>query len=679
MRKLLSIALMVLFLTAAAAEGTPFNLEAPGETIYPGKAALLTFTLPEEARVSIELRSVEGTLLSMVGEEIEGKPGVNYAWWNGTWNGVPAPAGEAMLWLTMDETAVSAPVTIGEAAPFITSVTVDNTLLMPDHPRMTVRYAVSGNLELALSLSRSADGPELPMLEWSDVPDEVEDEQEEKAWTPARVSTLTAAQEGLYWGETPLTGEIEDGTYVLTMTLLGDEVDSDPVRINFTVADFGMMPPEAFGELLNEETLMDDTEFPAEDMTEVTTENAAEDPAETEPDETPETDTAGPAIQEEVSLDDERTALHAIAWLDDNDQKQYTPSYGSPYEGQDVSLNYWTTPMDITDEETVWQMLMAPMTVLDTGKKNAQRTQITIRKEPDSNADGVGVVTCVSQGVHVLESRDDWTLIECYSSSFHDSKVKAWNKLVQGWVPTKYIRTKQPDAEMGIVVDKLTQRLYLFIDGHLYATLLVSTGLPNAKQPYNETRSGEFLICSAVGEFRSDNLYCSLALRYNSGDLLHEVPHTKNRDGTNNYTSAEAKLGSRASHGCIRTQRRTYPNGVNMLWLWNHRRMNTKIVIWEDWQGRQILPPAKETVLYYNPGEGKSYHTHETCYSAKGVTFQPFTYGELEDEEFRGLSRCLFCTPPLRLREIAEINDVYAPGGDHSPVMTEALSKLGLE
>jgi len=45
----------------------------------------------------------------------------------------------------------------------------------------------------------------------------------------------------------------------------------------------------------------------------------------------------------------------------------------------------------------------------------------------------------------------------------------------------------------------------------------------------------------------------------------------------------------------------------------------------------------------------------------------------LEEEEYAGLRRCEYCAPPLRQAEIEEINAVYALGGDHNPVLTEAL------
>ncbi|MBQ8161295.1 MAG: L,D-transpeptidase [Clostridia bacterium] len=357
----------------------------------------------------------------------------------------------------------------------------------------------------------------------------------------------------------------------------------------------------------------------------------------------------------------------------------FTPAHTSPYEGLDTTFNYWTMPMDITDEEAVWEMLMQPMTVLDNGKKNAQKAQVTLHAQPSLDSAGVGVVTMVSQGVHVLETLDNgWSLIECYSSSFHDSDVKAWNMLVQGYVETKYLKTVSPDTSMGIVIDKLTQRLYIFREGHLFSTLLVSTGLTNAKQPYNETRSGEFfMLLPAVGGFADGKMVCSMAIRFNSGDLLHEVPHNVNADGTNNYSTFDPKLGTRASHGCIRVQHNKTPEGANMKWIWDHRKNNVKLVIWEDWQGRQIPYPEDDTVVYYNPNKGKMYHSSEHCYSASKVTFTPFTYGELDTGEFASLTRCTYCNPPLRKSEIDAINEEHAPGGDHDPILTEARHKQG--
>lgn len=357
------------------------------------------------------------------------------------------------------------------------------------------------------------------------------------------------------------------------------------------------------------------------------------------------------------------------------EQSAFTPSFGSPYAA-DGSLSYWNLPMDITNEAAVWEVLMQPVTVLDRGSGYSEKSQVVIRSAPDANSEGVGVVTCITQGVRVLEKGETWSLIECYSSSFHDSPISNWNTLVQGYVLTKYLRQTEPSWEYGIVVDKLTQRLYLFKEGHLYTTLLVSTGLANASQPYNETRSGEFLLTSAVGTFPSDNLKCAYAIRFNDGDLLHEVPYTLMRDGkSKDYTRCEAKLGVKASHGCIRVQRKKSPEGVNMYWLWENRHKNTKLLIWEDWQGRQIPCPEDSLTLYYQENGDHCYHASDRCAALADTDRKPvtaFTWGELETEPYAELERCNWCAPVLRRGEIDAVNEVYAWGGDHDPVLTKA-------
>ena len=334
------------------------------------------------------------------------------------------------------------------------------------------------------------------------------------------------------------------------------------------------------------------------------------------------------------------------------------------------SLDGWTVPMDITDEEAVWQALTAPVTVLDDGKERAQVRQTVVRKEPREDSEGIGTVTLASQGVRVLEKGEEWTRIECYSSSFHDSPILNWNVLVQGYVPTKLLKEIIPNQSLGLVVDKLTQRLYVFRDGKLFSTLLVSTGLVNGKQPYNETRSGEFLLVSRVGGFYSDNMYCPRALRFNDGDLLHEVPYIT-RNGSRIYSVTEPQLGTKASHGCVRVQRKANPEGLNQEWLFNNYKANTKILVWEDWQGRQIPIPDDDTVFWRHPTKANYYHCSDRCTMLGTRSPVEITYAELSAEDSE-LKQCPACGPVLKKNEILEINALYAEGGDHNPVLTEA-------
>ena len=364
-------------------------------------------------------------------------------------------------------------------------------------------------------------------------------------------------------------------------------------------------------------------------------------------------------------------------YLKEKSENGFTPLHLSTRQGEDETLNYWTVPMDITDEEAVWKALIAPITVVDNGKKNAEKTQVIIRSQPSEESDGIGMVTCISQGVHVLETGEEWSLIECHSSSFHDSPILNWNTFVQGYVPTAYLKTVLPNQQMGFVVDKLTQRLYVFQEGRLFSTLLISTGTANAKQPYNETRSGEFLLVSKVGEFSSDNLKCAMALRFNDGDLLHEVPYIASQGGRyRDYSINEPKLGTKASHGCIRVQRQASPEGANQKWIWNNYKKNTKIIIWEDWQGRQVPIPKADTVLYCVKKKNGNYHTTDRCTQIKGKkSVVTLTYGELDEEENRKMKPCPLCNAPAREESIRELNEMYAEGGDHDPVLTEARKK----
>ena len=321
---------------------------------------------------------------------------------------------------------------------------------------------------------------------------------------------------------------------------------------------------------------------------------------------------------------------------------------------------FWETPMDITDEARLWAMLTSPMTVV----QGNPRAQAKIYAEPDKNSAAVGEVTYETQGVHVLETLDNgWTKVECYSSSFKGSKVKAYNELVTGYLPSSLLKERSVKTEYALIVDKLTQRLYLFHNGELLDVLAVSTGLADDDAPWNETRSGEYVLSTPSGAFPSGNLICNYGIRYNDGDLIHEVPHLNTSYGSS-YKTTEPKLGSRASHGCIRVQRKRTPSGINMRWLWNELRgqMGTRLVIWEDWHGRQLTIPEDSLPLYYNPKGGESYHAAETCYGVKDayLPLTQFTYGELEDEPFAKLTMCQYCYPPLRVAEINKINEKYA-------------------
>ncbi len=326
-----------------------------------------------------------------------------------------------------------------------------------------------------------------------------------------------------------------------------------------------------------------------------------------------------------------------------------------------TGMNFWNLPMDISREEEIWEVLTQPITVLS----GNERHQYKVRREPDSACtDYTGEVTCESQGVTVLERGETWSRIAAYSSSVEGSRVRAYAKFFTGYVETALLKEKPVSQEYGIVIDKLQQRLYVFSQGHLLSTLLCSTGYARSDTPFNETPAGEFLAISHTGGFWAGSLYCDMGIRINDGILLHEVPctieETEAGEKIRHYEKCEYYLGEKASHGCIRIQRATTPEGVNMKWLWENLPRSgdrAKVIIWDD-TGRVLEPASDDYVLYYNPNNGRQYHSSAYCsmVNSRFLPLAPFTYGELESSAYKSLSRCPGCSPELRISEVETAN-----------------------
>jgi hypothetical protein len=165
---------------------------------------------------------------------------------------------------------------------------------------------------------------------------------------------------------------------------------------------------------------------------------------------------------------------------------------------------------EITETKAGWDLLMKPITVLDVDETES----VYPLKAPGGekvNEDKLGgFINGASAAVHVLGSDEDgWTLIE---------GLDYYNRIIRGYVKTKLLKTVTPNEHYGVIVDKLTQRLYVFIDGEYFSSCAVSTGLPNDEQPYNETAAGEYVAISWSGGFDSEGMYCDMAIRFNNGD-----------------------------------------------------------------------------------------------------------------------------------------------------------------
>lgn len=321
----------------------------------------------------------------------------------------------------------------------------------------------------------------------------------------------------------------------------------------------------------------------------------------------------------------------------------------------DHDVCYWKLNRGEMDVAALWQVLTQSVTVLS----GSERQQAKVYESPDASSAAIAEVTYESQAVHVLEQGAEWTKIEGYSSSVEGSSVANYAGHFVGYVPTSLLKEKEVNQHLGVVIDKLQQRLFVFQDGRLLSTLLCSTGFPSEDAPWNETPAGEFLVVSRTGGFWSGNLYCDMALRINDGILLHEVPCLINEeDQSRDYSRCERYLGEKASHGCIRIQRKLTPEGVNMQWLWDNLKVGCKVIIWDE-IGRELTFPEDAVTLYYNPDNGRQYHSSPTCLAVKSEYWPltPFTWGELEDEPYASLEPCPACAPQPRLEKIIEMNE----------------------
>ena len=347
------------------------------------------------------------------------------------------------------------------------------------------------------------------------------------------------------------------------------------------------------------------------------------------------------------------------------------PVYAGALRASADENSYWTMQLgDLHDEQAIWDIMMQPIMVLDDHKHSAKETY-KLRKTPDAStarSNIVGEVTYRSQGVHVVEQLDSgWSLVEVYNTSygdkyFKDGKRAGYGKtaeLIKGYVKTDVLAQVEPKKDYALLIDKYTQTMYIFSEGKIIGTLLVSTGKVNASQPWNETPAGEFMIVSWTGGFWAGNLYCDMGLLLNNGCLIHEVPAlVKDQEsGFKDYSTTTPYLGQKASHGCIRVQRAKNENGQNMEWLWNHLPINTKVIIWDD-ATRYTNYPDDSLTLYYNQIGGNRYHLNQYCYSVN-KRYHPltaFAYGELTEDPYKDLVPCQSCTPPERPETILKQN-----------------------
>ena len=303
MRHLSVLLLLLLLPVLALAEG--LELAAPQEPIRPGRAVQLEFSVPETLPVSLSL--LDGEEGHPIVSGWNAREGRNTVWWNGTFDGVPVAEGEYRLVLTQGSRLVSAPVTIGPVAPYLTGLSADRALITPDSPLNLGFYASEPG---TVTYGISVDGQ----------------------WKRLGSMSVEAGDCSLTWQPSQ---DMADGEAVFTLRLRGTTGElSDMAQCPVSVSGFSAGEPERY--------VFDDDEEIRDVWGEM-------------PEETEALGDSG-TVSAEEDYPPEMEQVPNLGSGGGADGDVFTPVWGSPYAGVDQTLNYWTLPMDITDEAAVWHL-----------------------------------------------------------------------------------------------------------------------------------------------------------------------------------------------------------------------------------------------------------------------------------------------------------------------------------
>ncbi len=242
----------------------------------------------------------------------------------------------------------------------------------------------------------------------------------------------------------------------------------------------------------------------------------------------------------------------------------------APEEAIEPAVTGSLIPADDATDEEIWDMLMQPAFVINGGEGGG----CAIHEKPSNRSKTVGMITCATVGVTILDlSHDTHALIGAWRQ-----EDGTW---VEGYVEKRLLMLKRPNDRVGVVVDKRSQELTVFMDGERLGTAMVSTGLPTASRKRAETRAGVYFTASRQGGFMEEGYRYAYPIRIDGGNLIHQIGYQSKHGSAPNFTAQIKTLGQKASHGCIRVDCRVTEasNGINAYWLWTHLGRNVKIIV----------------------------------------------------------------------------------------------------
>ena len=227
-------------------------------------------------------------------------------------------------------------------------------------------------------------------------------------------------------------------------------------------------------------------------------------------------------------------------------------------------------PVADADDAALWALLQKPRVVANVPNTKSQK----IYERPNRGSAVLGTLFGQSQGVEVLAVEGDWARIHVWQ---HEEGIS-----VTGYVPLKMLKVVYPNGPYGLVIDKKTQTLTLYEKGVRVTSIPVSTGSSVEGKPYLETVPGAFLTDEHIGTFTDGGLNYAFPIRYDGYGFLHQLGY-RVRDRHADFSYQQERLGTKASHGCIRLpDHPVNDSGVDAFWLWTHLPWHTPILILDD-------------------------------------------------------------------------------------------------
>lgn len=533
------IALALVFsLSMACANSLAFTT-AP-DVIRPGKYYDIQIMSPAASSATISLLDEQGAAVCNIFTEYPFVLGENQLQWDGRLPDdsiIESGSYQLSVALAGGE-SVTAPLRIGSPYPMLSGIWQSDSYL-EDTP-LTVSYSASEAGSLSISVGRPGESPFATLYEG-----------------PVDMGDNVFSWDGVADGY-----RVSDGRYALVFTLTaGNGISSMAEHVYITV---GAPPP-------------DPTPVPTPEPTPIPEVSLATDSSEGTP-----PDGSDTAISPDADADETSEAGAG----ESSELSPLSPPYSMENDG-----TYWSMTPGETDDSVIWDIMMQPITVYDDGKISS-REHAYMMENPDGSGKKIAQIHGTSQGLHVIgeENEHGYVLVEAfpnYDRDFYprtdEEKLHAL-EIKRGYVKKSALKTIEVMPDMALLIDKLTQRMYLFKDGVRVTEMLIATGTFKGDDYLFETPPGEYITVSHTGAFTDGNMTSDMAIRINGGVLIHEVPHKTRADGKYDYSSFEGYLGTKQSHGCIRVQRLKNDEGYNQQWIWDNFRRGQpyKVIIWDD-------------------------------------------------------------------------------------------------